>query len=106
MKPEDMSKELWSLANLITGFSVAQSIAVAVALGKDLMDLQQQHIPVRVTISVIAMIVATGYSAAVYHCRILAGSFDTQHEEIWRQVTWWRVACIYLFTSVLVFALF
>lgn len=34
------------------------------------------------------------------------GTVHTQHEEIWRQVTWWRVACIYLFTSVLVFGLF
>jgi hypothetical protein len=106
MKSEDMSKELWSLANLITGFSVAQSVAVAVALGKDLFDLQHQHIPVKTTVSAIAFFVAAGYCAAVYRCRVLARSVDQEHEDIWREVTWWRMACICLFTSILIFGLF
>jgi hypothetical protein len=32
MSSEDLSKELWSLANIITGFSVKQSLASALAL--------------------------------------------------------------------------
>jgi hypothetical protein len=90
-----MSKELWSLANLITGFSVAQSVAVTVALSKDLTDFQHQTIAVKITVAVIAILVATGYCAAVYRCRILVCSVD-RHEDIWRHVTWWRMGCIYL----------
>ena len=36
----NFAKELWSLANIVTGFSIAQSIGVAIALGKDLEKIQ------------------------------------------------------------------
>jgi hypothetical protein len=106
MKSEDMSKELWKLANLMTGFSVAQSIAVAIALGKDLTDLQHQSGAFKLTITIIAIIVASGYCAAVYHCKTLATSIEKVHENIWRHTTWWRIACIYSFTTIFIFGLF
>ena len=106
MKSDDISKELWSLANIITGFSVAQSIAVTIALGKDLAGFQHQPVVVRLAVSGMAVVFAGVYCFAVRRCWVLARSVDSEHDVIWRQVTRGREFCIWLFTGVLIFGLF
>jgi hypothetical protein len=106
VKSEDISKELWSLANIITGFSVVQSVAIAIAFGKDLAGLQKEEEVVKVALAVIAVVFAGVYCFAVRRCWALARSIDSEHEIIWRQVTRGRELCIWLFTGVLIFGLF
>ena len=106
MKSEDISKELWSLANIITGFSVAQSVAVTIAFGKDLAGLQHQPPVVKLAVTFIAVVSAGAYCFAVRRCWGLARSVDSEHEAIWRQVTRGRELCIWFFTAVLVLGLF
>jgi hypothetical protein len=109
MTSEEIQKELWSLANIITGFSVAQSLAFAVALGKDLASLQTQTQPVKITLGIFCLLFGVAYSLGVQRCHQLAKlvkPFEQSHEVVWRQVTWGRMACIWLFTIVAVFGLF
>lgn len=108
MKSEDLSKELWSLANLITGFSVAQSLAASIAFGKDLSQLELKTFTFKMTVSVIVIIIAALYCGAIHSCRTLARSVDKEksHDLIWEKINRWRIACIILFTTIFVFGLF
>lgn len=107
MEPKDMVKELWSLANIVTGFSVAQSIAFSFALSKkDLIDLQIETIKVKIVLTIIIIIFAAIYSYGVFRCYQLAMSIDRTSDRIWLQVTYGRLASIWLFTLVPVFGLF
>jgi hypothetical protein len=106
MKTEDILKELWSLANIVTGFSVAQSLAFAVALGKDLAGLQSQIMCVKVVLTIFCIVFGCAYSFAVWRCHRLAMSVDNVHSNVWLQVTRGRIFCIWLFGIVPVFGLF
>ena len=108
MKSEDYGKELWSLANLITGFFVAQFLAVALALGDQLDDLAKKDPAFKITISFIAICVAVFYSFALRSCRRFARDLDgvPKHDFIWARVNRWRIACIVLFTVIFIFGLF
>lgn len=106
MEPKDMIKELWSLANIIAGFSVAQSVAFAIALGKDLGKLQSQKVLVKIGLTIVCIVFGTVYSVAVFRCCDLAMSVDRVQEIVWRQVTCGRVICIWVFTTVPIFGLF
>jgi hypothetical protein len=107
MKSEDLSKELWSIANIITGFSVAQVLAVTFALRGNLAVLQcPDHRALKIAVSIIAVLMGGAYCFAVHRCRMLALSLDADHDEIWRQINYGRMACILLFTAILIFGLF
>ena len=106
MANEDIIKELWSLANIITGFSVAQSVGVSIALGKDLAGLHHQRVPVKVFVSILAFLAAGAYCFGVHTCFQLAQTVDTSHLNIWCQVTLGRQICILFFTAVFVVVLF
>jgi hypothetical protein len=106
VKSEDISKELWSLANIITGFSVVQSVGIAIAFGKDLAGLQGGKLVVKFAVALVAVVFAGVYCFAVRKCWVLSRSVDSEHETIWRQVTRGRELCIWLFTGVLIFGLF
>jgi len=102
----DMSKNLWDLANIITGFAVVQPLAVAVALGKDLAGFQHQPPNVKYPIGCIALLFGFGYCVAVHRCCKLGGALDVKNAVIWSETAHWRIACILLFTLVFVFGLF
>jgi hypothetical protein len=106
MEHAEMVKSIWSLANIITGFAVAQGLAFAFALGKDLAHLQRESLRVKFSITALSVFFALAYSLAVHRCQDLAVPFDESHEAIWKQVTNGRIACIWLFTGVGVFGLF
>ena len=101
-----MINELWSLANIIAGFSVAQSLAFAIALGKDLATLQSKTVCVKVVLTVFCVVFGAAYSLAVIQCYDLAMSIDEAHKAVWLQVTYGRIICIWLFTTVPIFGLF
>ncbi len=108
----NFAKELWSLANIVTGFSIAQSIGVAIALGKDLEKIQKQTVVVKGFISFLAFACGVGYSYAVWRCWDLAKLVDTKiptnlnYSTIWREVTYGRIIGILLFTVVLIFGIY
>jgi hypothetical protein len=106
MKPDDISTELWSLANIITGFSIAQSIAVAIALGKDLAGLQRQTSVVKWAVALVTVCFAGLYCFAVHKCWTLARLSDSGVEAVWKQVTYGREIAICVFTLVFIFGLF
>ncbi len=108
MKSEDYGKELWSLANYITGFFIAQYLAAALALNDALDNLAKKPPPFKITISLIAVAVAGLYCLGVHSCRTLASSLDDtrEHDYIWARINRWRLGCIVLFTAIFVFALF
>jgi hypothetical protein len=110
MKPEDMVKELWSLGNTIAGFSVAQSLAFAVALGSNLAGLQSQSLRVKTVLAIICSAFGAAYSFGVWRCLRLALSLPLSIDEackaVWFQVTYGRIICIWLFTIISVFGLF
>ena len=106
MKTEDMIKELWSLANAITGFSVVQSLAFGLALGKDLAHLQSQCTRVKRILTELCILFAAAYSYGVWECSTLVMSLKNIHEVLWLEVTCGRTICIWLFTAIPVFGLF
>jgi len=106
MKSEDMSKEMWSLANIITGFSVAQPLAVAIAMGNELKKFQHMPTDKKTIIVVIAVVFAAIYCFAVHRCRVLAKTVEKERDPVWREVNIGRMICIGLFTGVFIFALY
>ena len=107
MSRDDVGKELWTLANVITGFSIAQSLAISVALGTTLQDqLQLAPIKVKGTIAIIAVLYGTLYCVAVYRCLAMARKVPLELDAVWRETTIGRVIAIYLFTLIFVFGLF
>jgi hypothetical protein len=108
MDKMDLSKELWFLANIITGFSVAQSIGVSIGFAKDLADLQLQTLKVKAAITGVAILFCAGYCCAVWRCCFWAKYLHSAKESllVWDEVTYGRIACIIVFTGVMVFALF
>ncbi len=101
----DKRAELWKIANVATGFAVAQGIAFAFALGKDLGGLQSQSVPVKLGLTAVSIVFAAFYTLAVYRCWTLA-SPDEAAENVWRGVTYGRYTAIGLFTGLGIFGLF
>lgn len=101
----DTAVELWKLANIVTGFAVAQGLAFSFALGKDLGRLQSAPLRVKVALTVASVFFASAYSFAVQRCWTLANP-DSGVVAIWREVTYGRHAAIWLFTALGVFGLF
>jgi hypothetical protein len=106
MDGTDLVKELWSIANIITGFSAVQSLGFALAVCKDLGGLQRQPAPVKGLLIILCVIFAGFFSWGVFRCYDLAMRVDGAYDPIWLQVTYGRVICILLFTAFPVFALF
>lgn len=100
-----MNAELWKLANIVTGFAVAQGIAFALALGGDLGRLQSAPLRVKVALTIVSILFASAYSIAVHRCWALA-SPEPGVAGVWREVTYGRHVAIWLFTALGVFGLF
>lgn len=106
MKSEDVMKELWSLANVIAGFSVAQNMAFAFALSKDMADLQSQIMIVKIVLTIFSAVFSAIYTFGIWRCHALAMRLDKTHATVWRQVTQGRVFCIWLFMTIPIFGLY
>ena len=101
----DINAELWKLANIVTGFAVAQGIAFALALGGNLGRLQSASLGTKLILAIVAILFASAYSIAVHRCWTLSTP-DTSMVVVWREVTYGRHATIWLFTALGVFGLF
>jgi uncharacterized membrane protein len=106
MKSDDLVKELWSLANIIAGFSIAQSLAFAIALGKDLKELQNQELRVKIVIGAFCVAFGFIYSYGVWRCYEAAISVSDAYETIWREAMWGRIFAMFLMTGISLFGLF
>lgn len=101
----DVNAELWKLANIVTGFAVAQGIAFALALGGNLGRLQAAPLEAKLALTIVTIIFASAYSFAVHRCWTLANP-DMSIAAVWRETTYGRHGAIWLFTALGVFGLF
>jgi hypothetical protein len=97
----DMEQNLWTLANIITGFAVAQGLAFLYALGQSEFAKAVDN-PTANWIILIATIVASIlYCGAVYLIWARGSSLtDSQYLEIWKSVTLGRIAAISVFNGL------
>jgi hypothetical protein len=104
MAAMDMTDKLWDLANLTTGFAVAQSIATSFALAKGdfrfSLRTKLEHI-YGIISTVIFMLL---YMGAVLWCWSHAQVTESDAKSIWGYATFGRVVAIFLFSSVTIVA--
>jgi hypothetical protein len=74
---------LWGLANIVTGFAVAQSIALLYALGKDLRDLHKAPMGTKKWIAIPIGLFSCFYVGAVWGLAWLAIDSDPSEDSIW-----------------------
>jgi hypothetical protein len=95
-----MEQNLWNLANIITGFAIAQSLAFLYALAKSEFVKAVDN-PMTYWIICIAIIVASIlYCVAVYFVGNKGASLtDIHNVDIWKSITLGRVAAILVFNA-------
>ena len=101
MDSKDLAKKLWDMANLITGFAVAQSLVVSLAIINNQMGwICDPSAPV---ISIGALVVITLlYCWALVVCGRLGSKLgESEHRDIWCYLTGGRIAAVLLFNVVL-----
>jgi len=107
MSEFNLPGELWLLENVVTGFSVVQSVTFALALGGPLADLLKAPNNGKLAIAGVTLFFGIIYSAAVLGCCALAvGLPDFPNKGIWWDVSWGRVAGIWLFSFLAIGALY
>ena len=107
MTSDDAEKELWKFANVITGFSVTQSLGVAIALGSALHDsLQTLPCSSKFPVALIALVYMSLYCGAVSRCQTLSKRLNSQIPMIWREATVARFTAICAGIVVFLFGLF
>lgn len=114
MDTADLARELWSIANIITGFAVMQGLGFCLALGGNLGRLQSQSFCVKSGLGFVCLIFSALYAYAVWQCAnlaldsCLAGKVGGQDlASVWQSVTYGRISAIGLFSAVLpILALF
>ena len=96
-----MAEQLWDLANLITGFSVAQCLATLFAIVKG--DLNQWLKKAGDYYwSGVGMAIFTAlYCAALLYCGSRGAQLDLAHRTIWLECTAGRIAAVILFAAIL-----
>ena len=96
-----IAEKLWDLANLVTGFAVAQSIATTFTVAKgDLKTLKDAGPHLGAIIA--TLIFTTFYIIAILWCRKNGSSRDsTDNSSLWHAATVGRVFAVILFTLVI-----
>lgn len=105
MKSEAMVQHLWSLANLIVGFSVVRSLATAYEFDKALSALRTAPVRAQAFFVFVRFLFASLAATAVWYLSVLATPLDPTHANIWEATTVGRIICIYLFAALSVLAL-
>jgi len=98
----EMAEKLWDLANVITGFSVLQSLAMIFALGKgdfnDSLRSRSDHLLAFGT----SLFFGVLYVLAIYWCGNSGKiSADKGDQSIWSFVTWGRCTTVVLFNLIM-----
>ena len=103
MEDIKLAEKLWDLANIVTGFAVAQVIATTFALANN----QIAALTGRAArwIAFVCTVVFTGfYLGAIIWCNHKGADLDPQHTDVCAAVNCGRMVAIVLFTLVLLFA--
>jgi len=99
-----MADKLWDMANILTGFAVAQSLATIFALAKhELLALKGRAAHWMAFFTTLVFTVF--YIAAIVWCGYRGSHLDSVQPEVWCQTTWGRVGAVVLFTSILLLTL-
>ncbi|WP_150047956.1 hypothetical protein [Methylomonas rhizoryzae] len=108
MDTADLVKELWSIANIVTGFAVMQGLGFSFALGDKLRFLQNSNGCVQTVLALICVAITGMYCFAVWRLEYLACShIDRSLRGVWREITIGRIAAIAVFNAGLpVFAIY
>ena len=94
----DREKELWTLANVVTAFAIAQTLAFCYALGDKLNLLLGLELGWRIFIAAACLGFGCAYGYAVARCQSLIGESDNR--DLWRETTRWRFAAIAIFSII------
>jgi hypothetical protein len=98
--------QLWSLANVITGFSVAQNLAFLYALGKDLHILQTLPKTSKYLLSSLIILFSTIYIAANHEIYSMVKTMKDVDATNWGTVDLGRSVAILSFSGLGVVGLF
>ena len=99
----NLADKMWDLANLVTGFAIAQSLGTTFALAK--FELKALTGSVAHWVAFVFTLILTGfYIKAIFLCANMATEHSAFGSQIW-QVTYVREGAIILFTLVMLFAL-
>jgi hypothetical protein len=93
-------EKLWDLANLTTGFAVAQSIATAFAVAKGDFDHALNAAPEHYFGIVGTLVFNALYTGAVVWCRKRASKATNYDNSLWSAVNQGRILAIWLFALV------
>jgi hypothetical protein len=100
MEDKEMAENLWELANLVAGFSVAQSLATLFAVVRGdlnkMFDDRRSH-----CLSLIGIASSTAlYALSVVYCGYEGERLDGGHLDIWLISTVGRLFVIFLFSGI------
>lgn len=96
-----MAEKLWDLANLVTGFAVAQSIATTFVIAKGDLNNSLRGPGAHFVAIGATLIFTVFYIFAILWCRAKGSSLDSSdNSAIWCPITAGRVFAVVLFTSV------
>lgn len=100
MNDAEIEKELWSIANTITAFSVLQCVAILYASTKgDLQPLLNDPLLVKAVVAS-SLLWSTVYCLGIWGCHRLACRLPTPQPAIWRSVTFGRLVAVLCFQTV------
>ena len=101
-----MEDRIWNLANLVTGFSVAQNLAFLYGMGRYLSFLQHESAKIKYPVAVTIMISVLLYLGAVWDLHILAQDIPGGDSRIWLHVSIGRSVAITIFGALALAGLF
>jgi hypothetical protein len=103
----DIPEKLWDLANIVTGFAVAQSLAMIYGIGKGDFDTNLNKKCGHAAALILTLLFGIGYCFAIHwcYCNAKLQGIDESHLRIWKSVTTGRIASVILF-DILLLALF
>jgi uncharacterized membrane protein (DUF485 family) len=92
--------KLWDLANLVTGFAVAQSLAIIFSMARN--DFKMPNKKGHWLAFIGIVLFTTFYIIAIKVCGNEGQLLDKTHANLWQQVTRGRVFAVILFALVTV----
>jgi hypothetical protein len=99
-----MTDKLWDLANVITGFAVAQALATTFALAKQELKALEGG-PDHLLAAISTVIFSGFYISSIGWCNTNAHGLMRDDEEIWHRATQGRVLAVLLFNAYLLLTL-
>ena len=96
-----MAEKLWDLANVVTGFAVAQGIATTFVIAKGDLNNSLRGSGAHFVAIGATLVFSAFYIFAILRCRAKGSSLDSlDNSAIWFTITAGRVFAVVLFTLV------